>query len=153
VAEVEKLMNENPVLTTAECRHLLETEVVGRVAFVTPAGPRIVPVNYALVGDAIDLRTGASSELAIYAPDTEVAFEIDHLDHQRHEGWSVIAVGRCERLLDYDDEPLRLPGQEPETWAAGPRPLYLRLEWRELSGRRVGGPHWPHPTVSGAGTD
>jgi len=145
-------MNENPVLSPAECRHLLETEVVGRVAFVTPAGPRIVPVNYALAGDAIDLRTVAYSELATYAPDTEVAFEIDHLDRERHQGWSVIAHGRCQRLLHDDDDLFPLPGQEPEPWAAGPRSLYLRLEWRELSGRRVGGPHWPHPPVSGAGT-
>ncbi len=147
------MMNENPVLTVAECRHLLETEVVGRVAFVTPAGPRIVPVNYALVGEAIDLRTAAYSELATYAPDTQVAFEIDHLDRERRQGWSVIAHGRCERLEDYDDDSrFRPPGQEPEPWAAGLRPLYLRIAWLELTGRRVGGPHWPHPMVSGTGT-
>ena len=145
-------MNENPALTLEECHHLLETEVVGRVAFVTPDGPRIVPVNYALVGDSIDLRTAAYSELATYAPDAQVAFEIDHLDHEHHRGWSVIAHGRCERLEDYDDTRFRLPGQEPEPWAAGLRPLYLRLAWLELTGRRVGGPYWPHPTVSGAGT-
>ena len=42
-------------------------------------------------------------------------------------------------------------GPGPEPWAGGFRPMWLRLEWRELTGRRVGGPHWPHPVVSGRG--
>ncbi len=137
-------MNELVELTEAECRDLLETDTVGRVAFVTPDGPRIVPVNYALGQEAIEFRTSSYTELAIYAPGTRVAFEIDQLDGERRRGWSVVAHGVCERL-----ELSESAGPEP--WAGGVRTLWLRLPWRTLSGRRVGGQHWPHPVVSERG--
>ena len=63
-------MDEVVVLSEAECRDLMETDTVGRVAFVTPAGPRIVPVNYALHGETIEMRTTSYSELAVYGPGT-----------------------------------------------------------------------------------
>lgn len=135
------------MLSVAECRDLLATDSVGRVAFVTPAGPRIVPVNYVLAGDALELRTSTYSELATYAPGTEIAFEIDHLDSERRRGWSVVAHGVCERAEPSQDR----DGPLPEPWVGGARPLLLRLPWRELTGRRVGGAHWPHPVVSGRG--
>ncbi|MCW2792486.1 MAG: hypothetical protein JWO76_1584 [Nocardioides sp.] len=139
-------------LTTAECRELLETDTVGRIAFVTPSGPRIVPVNYALVGDAIEARTTIYSELARFAPGQPVAFEIDHLDSEHRRGWSVVVHGTCEELEE-PNAPEREAERvrEPEPWAGGERPVWLRLRWDELTGRRVGGSHWPHPVVSGRG--
>ena len=144
-------MDEIVSLSPAECRELLGTDTVGRVAFVTPAGPRIVPVNYVVSGDAIDFRTTAYSELATYASGADVAFEIDQLDSVHKRGWSVVAHGPCQRLEDFDELRFRPPEQDPQPWAGGLRPLYLRLTWRELSGRRVGGTFWPHPVVSGRG--
>jgi uncharacterized protein len=139
-------------LGPAECRDLLATDSVGRLAFVTPAGPRIVPVNYVVVGDSVEFRTTAYSELATYGPGTEVAFEIDHLDRERRRGWSVVASGPLHRLDDDEADELRFrsPAQDPQPWAGGHRALWLRLSWRDLSGRRVGGDQWPHPVVSGA---
>lgn len=135
-------------LSTAECRELLGTDSVGRIAFVSPHGPRIVPVNYVVAGEAVEFRTAPYSELAAYAPGAEVAFEIDHLDRERRRGWSVVAVGTCERLDDDGDLRFLTPEQDPRPWAGGQRHLWLRLAWRELTGRRVGGDHWPHPVVS-----
>ena len=140
-------MDDVVLLSDAECRDLLETDTVGRVAFVTPAGPRIVPVNYALHGEALEMRTTAYSELAVYAPGHEIAFEIDQLDSERRRGWSVVAHGVCERLEQPSSGSWHHDGPGPEPWAGGFRPMWLRLEWRELTGRRVGGPHWPHPAV------
>ena len=133
-------------LTHAECADLLATDTVGRVAFVTSAGPRIIPVNYVLVGDGVEFRTTAYSELAVDAVAHAVAFEVDHLDPEHKRGWSVVAHGTCTRV----EEPRPEEGG-PEPWAGGHRSLLLRLEWRELTGRRVGGDHWPHPAVSGRG--
>lgn len=132
-------------IDTAECRDLLETDTVGRVAFVTPRGPRIVPVNYALLQDSLEIRTTACSELATYGPDTEIAFEIDRFDNERKRGWSIVAHGLCARDGWHPTE--QAPGPEP--WAGGDKPVLLLLAWRELTGRRVGGEHWPHPVVSG----
>lgn len=129
----------------AECRDLLDTDLVGRIAFVTPAGPRIVPVNFAVVEESIEVRTCSDTELAIYAPGHDVAFEVDHLDAERRRGWSVVVHGRCEVVAE-PAHPL-VPGPRP--WADGDRRVLLRVSMGELTGRRVGGVHWPHPVVSG----
>lgn len=134
-------------LDLAECLELLASDTVGRVAFVTPAGPRIVPVNYVVAGDSVEFRTAAYSELATYAPGTEVAFEVDHLDRERRRGWSVVAHGPLARVDDPDELRFRTPEQDTRPWAGGHRTLWLRLAWREVTGRRVGGDHWPHPVV------
>lgn len=141
-------MDDSVELSVAECRDLLETDTVGRVGFVAPGGPRIVPVNFVLVDEAIELRTTAYSELARHAPGRQIAFEIDHLDAERRRGWSVVAQGLCDWVDDSgaDRDP---SAPAPDPWAGGNRPVRLRLAWRELTGRRVGGTHWPHPVVSG----
>lgn len=138
-------------LSAAECRDLLETDTVGRVGFVAPGGPRIVPVNFVVSNEAIELCTTAYSELARYAPGRQIAFEIDHLDTDRKRGWSVVAQGTCEWVDDLNDPDRDPNAPEPEPWAGGNRPVRLRLAWRELTGRRVGGRHWPHPVVSRRG--
>lgn len=142
-------MNAFVDLSEDECRELLETDAVGRVAFSTPAGPRIVPVNYLVVGHELRILTSPYSELATYAVGERVAFEIDHLDGERQRGWSVVAHGVCHRVdgLGEDDD----EGEEPQPWAGGNRPTRLRIVWNELSGRRVGSHHWPHPVVSDRG--
>lgn len=134
-------------LTPAECRDLLERDVVGRVAFMTPRGPRIVPVNYAVHDDALEIRTTAYSELGTYGAGERVAFEIDHLDREHHRGWSVVVLGACERVLEETAAVFDQPADGPEPWIGGRRTMLLRLPLQEMSGRRVGGVHWPHPVA------
>lgn len=134
-------------LTPRECTELLGDDVVGRVAFVTPHGPRIVPVNYVLREGVLEMRTTSYSELATYAPGTMVAFEIDHLDRQHQRGWSVVVHGECERVVDQSAAVFDQPGDGAEPWAGGTRPMLLRVHPAEVTGRRVGGTHWPHPAV------
>ena len=140
-------MDEVVELSASECQELLRKDVVGRVAFVTPQGPRIVPVNYVVGDGVLELRTTSYSELATYAPGTPIAFEIDHLEREHRRGWSVVVHGDCERVHDEAAAVFDGPGADPEPWAGGFRPLGLRLVVRELTGRRVGGEHWPHPVV------
>ena len=142
-------MNEPVELSRAECRDLLETEVVGRIVFVTPHGPRIVPVNYTIVDDVIEIRTAPNTELATYAVGTQVVFELDHPDGSRQRGWSVVVHALCAKDRDVRDGERRFASSDPELWAGGERPIVLRLPLDNLTGRRVGGPHWPHPVVSG----
>ena len=131
-------MNDPTELTTPECLELLRAGVVGRVAMSTPRGPRIVPLNYAVHGDSIVFRTAPYSELATNSTNADLAFEIDHFDHETHLGWSVVALGRVSRV----DDPAEIQDirsvWDPRPWAGGRRNLYLRLRWRELSGRRLG---------------
>ena len=78
-------MNEPMELTVEECRDLLNGGVVGRVAMASPAGPRIVPVNYAMHDDGIVFRTTAYSELGTYGWNTDLAFEIDAYEYHARQ--------------------------------------------------------------------
>ena len=130
-------MKEPMELTVNECLGLLDGGVVGRVAFSTPLGPRIVPVNYAMYDGAVVFRTTPYSEIGTHGPRNEAAFEVDHLDYEHQQGWSVVALGRLEELGPEEVDDLRKVWQ-PRPWAAGHRNLFLKLVWRELSGRRIG---------------
>ncbi|HET8960046.1 pyridoxamine 5'-phosphate oxidase family protein [Nocardioides sp.] len=130
-------MKEPVELTVNECLDLLEGGVVGRIAVATPLGPRIVPVNYAMYDGAVVFRTTPYSEIGTHGPRNEAAFEVDHLDYEHQQGWSVVALGRLEELGPEELDDLRKVWQ-PRPWAAGHRNLFLKLVWRELSGRRIG---------------
>ena len=130
-------MKEPVELTVSECLGLLGGGVVGRVALCTRIGPRIVPVNYAMYDSAIVFRTTPYSELGSHGPGSEAAFEVDHLDYEHQQGWSVVALGRLEELSPEEFDDLRKVW-EPRPWAAGPRNFFLKLVWRELTGRRLG---------------
>ena len=131
-------MQELVELTVDECLDLLAGGVVGRVAMATPMGPRIVPVNYVMNEDAILFRTTPYSELGTYGWNTDLAFEIDHLDYDRHQGWSVMAVGRAELIEDPEELRDIRAHWDPAPWATGRRHLYIRLRWRDVTGRKVG---------------
>lgn len=135
--EEEATMTEPVELTIEECLELLNGGVVGRVAMCTPMGPRIVPLNYAMFEDAIVFRTMPYSELGTYGWNTDLAFEVDHLDYEQQLGWSVVAIGRSELVEDPDEVQQIRAGWDPTPWVGGRRYLYLRLRWRDLTGRRL----------------
>ena len=139
-------MREPVELTFRECLDLLGAGMVGRLALSTPVGPRIVPVNYALIDDSLLFRTTPYSELATYGSGSEVAFEIDHLDYERQRGWSVVALGRLRPVEPDELDDLRKVW-DPRPWAGGMRTFYLELPWRDLSGRRIGN-DWTHATMT-----
>lgn len=125
-------------LTVDECVELLRATLVGRAAICTPTGPYVVPVNYSVQGDdGVVFRTTPYSVLGTYSWAGEIAFEVDHIDPEKHEGWSVLAIGRGEMVEDIDEMEAIRWANDPHPWAEGVRPLYVRLRWREISGRRI----------------
>ena len=130
-------------LTYAECRGLLAGGVFGRVAVCTPSGPRILPVNYSVVDEAVVFRTSAYGVIATRDWDSPMAFEVDHVDYADQKGWSVVATGRGERVDDPEVLAQIKRTWDPRPWAGGLRPLYVRLQWVALSGRRLG-QGWTH---------
>jgi uncharacterized protein len=131
-------MRTSVLLDPVECRDLLVGGVAGRVAMATPVGPRIVPVSYSVHGDAIVFRTAPYSELSTYGWDTDLAFEVDDLDYDTQQGWSVVAVGRAHVVSDHDEVQRIRREWEPVPWAGGTRNLYVALAWRQLTGVRLG---------------
>lgn len=138
-------------LSVEECRELLITQRVGRVAFAHPDGIRIVPVNFVVRDGAIEFRTVSYSELAAFAPGSRIAFEVDELDPAQRRGWSVVVEGECVRDLERFGSTSTRPEPVGDTpWAGGRRPLALRLDADRITGRRVGGGEWGHPLAERA---
>ncbi|MFF5313420.1 helix-turn-helix domain-containing protein [Streptomyces massasporeus] len=123
-------------LTEAECRSLLSTHGVGRLAVPTDSGPVVVPVNYSVVDGGIVFRTEPGTTPA-QADGHQVAFEADRIDEAFSEGWSVLVRGPATTVTD-PDEVARLEEQAFSTpWAGGPRELWLRVEPVAVTGRRI----------------
>ena len=131
-------MPESRELDPVECERLLRAGVIGRVALSTPEGPHIIPVNYAVVDDSIVIRTTSYSLLGTHGRDAMLAFEVDHIDHERHVGWSVVARGRSWAEVDAEELARIGSSWQPRPWAAGSRPLHLRIRWDSLTGRSLG---------------
>jgi len=133
-------MTDPRALSSAECLARLRTATVGRVAVCTPDGPHIVPVNYALDAASVVFRTSPYSLVGTHGWDRQLAFEVDHIDAERKEAWSVLAKGRG--VLVEEEAELERIGRacDPTPWADGERMLYIRLRWAELEGRELGTP-------------
>lgn len=135
-------------LTVDECLSLIGTRSVGRVGLVTEAGLRIFPVNFAVSEEKIIFRTLPYGVIANSAHGAEVVDLERDLDDEGRSGWSVLAVGRCERVEDPGMVRLIRSEHDPDSWADGQRNLYFQIEWTDLTGRQVGVASRP-PLVSG----
>jgi hypothetical protein len=123
-------------LDRAECMELLGAKSVGRIAYATEAGARILPVNYVLVDDSVIFRTVPDGEIFRHAINSNCAFEIDETDEFFELGWSVVAVGSLQLATEDDFARMRY-GKLPEPWAGGRRWMFVRLPCEQVSGRRL----------------
>lgn len=124
-------------LPAEECQELLAAKSVGRVGFLGPDGPQILPVNYVLHLGDVFFRTAADSALSDAMHASRVAFEVDDIDEFMQRGWSVLASGDAE-LVDDPDLLVELAGdQGPKPWAVGTRTRFVRIRMSRLTGRRV----------------
>ncbi len=131
-------MTQSRDLEPQECERLLRAGVLGRVAVSTPEGPHIVPVNYTVVEDTVVIRTSSYSLLGTYGRNAMLAFEVDHIDYERHVGWSVVARGRGWAEVEPEEIARIRAASTPRPWAGGNRNVYLRLRWDSLTGRSLG---------------
>jgi nitroimidazol reductase NimA-like FMN-containing flavoprotein (pyridoxamine 5'-phosphate oxidase superfamily) len=123
-------------LMPAECRRLIASGGVGRIAFTTLSGPMVVPVNFAMLADTVVLRTAEGTVIDGHA-DEPVALEVDHIDEALCQGWSVLVRGPAHRVT-HPAELRRL--QEDAAvwpWPDGEREVYVRIIPSEISGRRI----------------
>jgi nitroimidazol reductase NimA-like FMN-containing flavoprotein (pyridoxamine 5'-phosphate oxidase superfamily) len=128
----------------AECLTLLAGQTLGRLAVVREGQPDIFPVNYALDGRTITIKTQPGVKLT-YAPLSRVAFEVEDIDAEGREGWVVVVHGIAEDITEAIDswsEHARNAGASP--WLDGPHEHHLAITRPEFSGRRLrhtpGGP-------------
>jgi len=120
-----------------ECLRLMATASVGRVGVSVRALPAILPVNFALIGTNIVIRTVPGTKLDAAMDRTVVAFEVDSYAQDGAWGWSVLVQGVCSEIAD----PEGILGPDAErlrAWAFddGVAERFIRIEVSFVNGRR-----------------
>jgi nitroimidazol reductase NimA-like FMN-containing flavoprotein (pyridoxamine 5'-phosphate oxidase superfamily) len=117
----------------------LAQHTAGRIGFLAPQGPQILPVTYQYRNGNAIFRTSPIGVLSGLVRRTSVAFEIDEIDEQNHSGWSVLVLGFAEAMAhNY----LLTTAWEtgPVPWAEGTRNVFIQITPRTMSGRSVAAP-------------
>jgi uncharacterized protein len=124
------------VLEDDECARLLAGASFGRVGLLVGGVPAILPVNYHFADGSIWFYSGPGVKLEAARNRETVAFEVDAIDSDLREGWSVLASGPCSVVIEPDD--LRPHGGlRVQPWAPGRRDTLLRISVGFVSGRRL----------------
>jgi nitroimidazol reductase NimA-like FMN-containing flavoprotein (pyridoxamine 5'-phosphate oxidase superfamily) len=146
--------NVSPVLERldeAECLRLISPGGIGRLAFTGRYGLTVLPVNYKLHDGAIVFRTAQDSptgedlRTGIAHAEYQVAFEIDQIDLQTRDGWSVLIHGPAHHVSS-DAERAAVLESGVEPWPGGAREHVIRITPRTITGRRLS--HRPTATSS-----
>lgn len=127
-------------LSKAQCYELLASDSFGRVVFTRRALPAVVPVNYALHGSDIVLRTDPDSQLGQTLDGTIVAFEVDAIDRESRTGWSVVVVGTARMTRDRG-ECHAAGAPDLDTWVPWGATTLVRIAPGEVTGRRLVADH------------
>lgn len=125
-----------------ECKSLLRSSQVGRIAVVIDGFPIVLPVNYRVV-ETTGTETSPSTWIALRTRpgnvidrgSMNVAFEIDAIDAPRRQGWSVLVRGTLHHV-DPDAADFR-ERFDPEPWPATEREAWLVIEPFAITGRRL----------------
>ena len=124
-------------LSEEECLDMLGRESVGRIVFVDRGQPMALPVNYVLDGRTVAFRTDPGTKLDA-ATLGRVAFEVDDVNSETREGWSVLVKGIGRDITEAIDEwSERVTSNRLEPWAAGERRHWIALAEPSFSGRRI----------------
>lgn len=118
-------------LAPATCWALLAEAEVARLAVVVDSAPEVFPVNHAVLGSRVLIRTAAGTKL-FAAVGRDVALEVDGVDDGR--AWSVVAKGTAVEVED--EAGVREADERLDVWLATPKQHVLAVEVASLSGRR-----------------
>ena len=129
-------------LDEAESLRLISPGGVGRLAYSGRFGLTVLPVNYKLHEGSIVFRTALGSptdedlRTGIAHAEYRVAFEIDEVDKDAHEGWSVLIQGAAHHI-DSEDDRASVAASGVQPWAGGTREHYVRVTPARITGRRI----------------
>lgn len=114
---------------------LLSTTTIGRIGFVHDGRVQIHPVNFAVSGHDLLLRTSPDGLLAYLTGEpAAVSFEVDYHDPLGNTAWSVLLHGSLSRAPEDDAADV---AARVHPWAGEDRSLPLVLHIESISGRIV----------------
>jgi hypothetical protein len=135
------------VLDRTECLSLLKRQAVGRLGFMVDGWPTVLPVNYALDGEDIVIRTDAGTKLRALRHGAQVSVQIDAVDPLYRSGWSVLAFGYGQEVSDEADLS-RTRSLPLQSWAGGEKDFWIRIRLVQITGRRLS-KAWQYPDSPG----
>jgi nitroimidazol reductase NimA-like FMN-containing flavoprotein (pyridoxamine 5'-phosphate oxidase superfamily) len=124
-------------LTVAECLHYLRSHQVGRLVMSVDGELEIYPVNYVMDGDTVAVRTdpGSGVDKSVLQ---RVVFEVDHIDGESHEAWTVVVRGVARDVTEAIDAPSQDTRALPLTpWAPGLKNEWIKILDTTITGRRL----------------
>jgi len=121
------------VLDGAECRRLLATASIGRIAFTEGALPAIQPASFALRGEDVLIPTGLGSKMAAGSRGAVLAFEVDDYDLVARTGWNVTVIGPS-RLVSVPAQVRALDALGVRPWAPATTHCYIALRIAVVGG-------------------
>ncbi len=127
-------------LSYEQCLERLRAGTVGRLAVVLNGFPVVVPVNYRMM-ETLDLTwiaLRARSGGVIDHAALPAALEIDDIDLDRHEGWSVLARGTLHHV-DPDSADFR-ERFDSQPWLTEDRDAWMVIQPFWISGRQLHAP-------------
>ena len=89
------------VLEDVECRRLLRTARVGRLAFTDGALPAIVPVAFSLDEEGVLIPASEDNRVVAAVRGSVVALAVDTYDVGTRTGWGVTVVGHARVIAHY----------------------------------------------------
>lgn len=128
------------ILSVDTCWELLRTTTVARLAVQTANGPDIFPINIAVDGGTLVFRSAEGTKVTA-ALNGPVAVEADGRDPDTDHAWSVVVKGHTQRIHKSEDV-LATVDLPLVPWHKGDKPLFLRVQPRQVTGRRfpIAGP-------------
>ena len=123
-------------LTRSECLELLAQASIGRIGLSVAALPVILPVHFALDDESILFRAFPGTKLAAAVTAAIVAFEVDSFESDGSTGWSVLAVGKAEEIIDPSELDRANSIHIGRRMVGDGSDHFVRIETTRLSGRR-----------------
>jgi nitroimidazol reductase NimA-like FMN-containing flavoprotein (pyridoxamine 5'-phosphate oxidase superfamily) len=125
-------------LSQTECASHLADGTLGRLGVIVSGRPEVFPVNYVVdpVSGCVVFPTQPGTKLASALDWPWVGFEIDGVEPDGDEGWSVMVVGRAEEVDD-PDTLARLRDHQRAGWRRSGSERWLRIAPSKISGRRI----------------
>jgi nitroimidazol reductase NimA-like FMN-containing flavoprotein (pyridoxamine 5'-phosphate oxidase superfamily) len=124
------------VLDRSTCLELLGTVEVGHLAWAETDGHvQVLPLNFALDGDDVVVRTGSGTLVTAVQAGRRLSFQADDLEPAVRGGWTVLITGTAH-VVGPGSEADRL-GRLVQPWAGGLKPVVVRLQADDVTGRRL----------------
>ena len=120
------------VLPEPDAWEFLTRKEYGRLAFVLGGDVHIAPVNYAMSGRRLLIRTAPGSKLLGVVVHPKVAFEVDEVDERT--ATSVVARGIAKHLSQREADATE--ALQPAPWVNTPKYEVIAVELTEVHGRR-----------------